>query len=115
MNFSHVLRCYGAAPCVMQGSEPAWLSTLLTPFAAPARSSHETLFGVVGANGPRFLMSSQKLVLFNAIVSLAAGFTLASGDATAAWNADPFLAGFLLPAFLAIAIAPLTFLMYSWV
>ena len=41
------------------------------PFASPARNAHEALFGLLGANGPRYYLESQKLVLFNAIVSIA--------------------------------------------
>jgi len=81
------------------------------PFAKAPRNSHEKLFGRVGANGPEYYLQSQKLVLFNAIVSIAVASALLS-EADAAIH--PVLYAALLPPVLTIALSPTTFLMYSW-
>lgn len=87
------------------------LAALLeAPFAKTARNAHENLFGVVGANGPQYYLESQKLVLFNAISSIAIAISfLESGSAAA-----PLLWAGLVPASAAIALSPPTFLAYNW-
>jgi len=97
--------------------EPGWLASLLKPFALPARTAHERAFGTLGAAGPSWLLLSQKVVLFNAIVSIVVGLDLASSADGAGGSAfaDPVLAACLIPAVMAIALAPATFLVFNWV
>jgi len=85
--------------------------TLEAPYAARPRNDHEALFGTVGRNGPAYYLQSQKLVLFNAIVSIAvASALIGEGDAAT----YPVLYAAFLPSLLTIGLAPTTFLMYSW-
>jgi Ca2+-binding EF-hand superfamily protein len=97
--------------------EPGWLASLLKPFALPARTAHERAFGTLGAAGPSWLLLSQKVVLFNAIVSIVVGLDLASSADGAGGSAfaDPVLAACLIPAVMAIALASATFLVFNWV
>ena len=75
----------------------------------PSRNAHERLFGEVGANGPSFYLESQKLVLFNAIVSVAVSYSFVTDGAPL-----PLLCLGLAPAAVAIALSPSTFLAYNW-
>uniref|UniRef100_A0A7S0Q257 EF-hand domain-containing protein n=1 Tax=Coccolithus braarudii TaxID=221442 RepID=A0A7S0Q257_9EUKA len=84
---------------------------LEVPFALAPRNEHEALFGTVGAAGPAYYLQSQKLVLFNAIVSIAVFFALLGEGAATSY---PLLYAALLPALLTILLSPTTFLMYSW-
>ena len=80
-------------------------------------------FVTPGAAGPSWFLVSQKLVLFNAIVSVVVGLDLIreKGSSvgihigqTQGLIADPVLSALLVPALLTIALSPVTFLMYNW-
>lgn len=87
------------------------LSVLEHLFKKPARNQHEELFGIVGGNGPKFYMSSMKLVLFSSILLSALGLHLISNEA------GDLPLGYLelIPSIYAIALTPATFLVYNWV
>ena len=95
------------------------MSAVLQPWVAPPRSAHDGTrsdLGALGAFGtPPWYLQSQKLVLFNAIVSIVVGLDLAFGHlGEQGLTADPILSALLAPAVLAIALSPVTFLMYNW-
>jgi len=77
-------------------------------YAAPARSSHDALFGLVGANGAAFYLTSMKTNLFNAVVSLAVGTNMLLD------SHSPQVLLALMPAVGAIILAPPTFMMYNF-
>ena len=100
----------GGVPHTGWGALRPIASLLEERFAVRARNPHEELFGSIGAAGPAYYLESQKLVLFNAIVSIAASVVFVADGAPV-----PLLCAGLVPATLAILLATPTFLAYNWV
>ena len=115
------------------------LAVFEAPFRHPAESNHDELFGILGAAGPAYYLSSMKLVLFSAIVSIA--FFVAGGGedlvissaeqvvacltspaTTTAEDACQLAASLqlvvgplaMLPSLVAVALTPYTFINFMW-
>ena len=126
---------------MMGGSfrQKSWLDALSVferPFAAPAATAHDELFGELGSNGLDFYLASMRLVLFSSIVSLAY-FGGGGGDAWIASSAAAAAACIsqstpleacdlgelvhmtsaplaIVPSMMAVLLTPFTFLNYNW-